>query len=178
MARGDHIYVNRLDGLYQHHGVDCGDDSVIHYTSRTWRGQRRIERTEMEEFCRDHEPHTRDYAEFLDALSQAEEPLLRRASRRFNRMLDSLRGIDVSELDFSEKAVIDRAESRLGESNFDLFSNNCEHFAAWCKTGISGSNQIDSIWKASLTGPAFMQRQAQGLLSRALDQRWSADDNR
>ncbi len=180
MARGDHIYVNRLEGLYQHHGVDCGDGNVIHYTSRTWQGQRRIERTEMAAFCRGDKLNIRDYGDFLSTLAQAEteEPLLRRASRRYNRLLDTLRGIDVAELDFSDSAVIERAESRLGENSFDLLSNNCEHFAAWCKTGISGSGQIDSIWRASLTGPAFMQRRAQGLLSRAFDQRWSAGDTR
>lgn len=31
MARGDHIYVLRKMG-YTHHGIDCGDGSVIHFT--------------------------------------------------------------------------------------------------------------------------------------------------
>ena len=35
MAKGDRIYVYRnwgqLKGLYQHHGIDCGDGTVIHY---------------------------------------------------------------------------------------------------------------------------------------------------
>jgi Lecithin retinol acyltransferase len=30
MARGDHIYVHRLG--YTHHGINCGDGTVIHYT--------------------------------------------------------------------------------------------------------------------------------------------------
>lgn len=30
MARGDHIAVRRLRG-YVHHGIDCGDGTVIHY---------------------------------------------------------------------------------------------------------------------------------------------------
>lgn len=30
MARGDHIRVSR--GFYWHHGIDCGDGTVIHYT--------------------------------------------------------------------------------------------------------------------------------------------------
>ncbi|HRT20579.1 MAG TPA: lecithin retinol acyltransferase family protein, partial [Candidatus Hydrogenedentes bacterium] len=30
MARGDHIKVRRF--LYSHHGIDCGDGTVIHYT--------------------------------------------------------------------------------------------------------------------------------------------------
>lgn len=38
--------------------------------------------------------------------------------------------------------VVERAKSRLGENNYNLLSNNCEHFASWCKTGISDSKQI------------------------------------
>lgn len=30
MARGDHIYVRRVG--YRHHGIDCGDGTVIHYS--------------------------------------------------------------------------------------------------------------------------------------------------
>ncbi|MBW4652783.1 MAG: lecithin retinol acyltransferase family protein [Kaiparowitsia implicata GSE-PSE-MK54-09C] len=36
MARGDQIYVMRpflqLNGVYEHHGIDCGDSTVIHYS--------------------------------------------------------------------------------------------------------------------------------------------------
>ena len=38
--------------------------------------------------------------------------------------------------------VVARAESRLGEHKYNLLFNNCEHFASWCKTGISDSKQI------------------------------------
>ncbi|MGB7486504.1 MAG: lecithin retinol acyltransferase family protein, partial [Phormidesmis sp.] len=41
--------------------------------------------------------------------------------------------------------VIARAESRLGEQRYDLFFNNCEHFASWCKTGRSECLQLDSF---------------------------------
>ena len=32
MARGDHIRVRRLRGLYWHHGIDVGDGTVVHYS--------------------------------------------------------------------------------------------------------------------------------------------------
>jgi hypothetical protein len=38
--------------------------------------------------------------------------------------------------------VVERAKSRLGEQKYNLLFNNCEHFASWCKTGISDSKQI------------------------------------
>lgn len=43
---------------------------------------------------------------------------------------------------FIDEVVVDRAKSRLGERKYNLLYNNCEHFATWCKTGISESQQI------------------------------------
>src|SRR5258705_6886660 len=38
--------------------------------------------------------------------------------------------------------VIERARSRLGETEYNLAFNNCEHFATWCKTGKQQSEQV------------------------------------
>ncbi len=42
----------------------------------------------------------------------------------------------------SADEVIRRALSRLAEHRYDLMFNNCEHFARWCKTGDSASEQV------------------------------------
>ena len=47
--------------------------------------------------------------------------------------------------------VVERAKSRLGEHDYNLLSNNCEHFACWCKTGISNSKQIRNYLPAITT---------------------------
>ena len=47
--------------------------------------------------------------------------------------------------------VVERAKSRLGEHDYNLLSNNCEHFACWCKTGISDSKQIRNYLPAITT---------------------------
>lgn len=48
--------------------------------------------------------------------------------------------------DASPAAVtLRRAMSRLGEQNYNLLFNNCEHFATWCKTGRHRSGQVDSV---------------------------------
>ena len=41
--------------------------------------------------------------------------------------------------------TVRRAMSRLGEQNYNLLFNNCEHFATWCKTGRHRSVQVDSV---------------------------------
>lgn len=43
---------------------------------------------------------------------------------------------------FIPDVVIERAVSRLGEQRYNLFFNNCEHFANWCKTGDNVSPQL------------------------------------
>jgi hypothetical protein len=48
---------------------------------------------------------------------------------------------------FSPRGTIKRAESRLGEDKYNLALSNCEHFALWCKTGLSASTQVDNIIK-------------------------------
>ena len=46
---------------------------------------------------------------------------------------------------FSAEETIRRARSRLGEKSTNLLKNNCEHFAIWCKTGLSKSYQVEAI---------------------------------
>ena len=43
---------------------------------------------------------------------------------------------------FSRDEVVDRAYSRLGEDDYNLVFNNCEHFANWCVTGNAKSDQV------------------------------------
>ncbi|MBD1862110.1 MULTISPECIES: lecithin retinol acyltransferase family protein [Trichocoleus] len=46
---------------------------------------------------------------------------------------------------FSQTRVVKRAKRRLGERNYNLIFNNCEHFANWCKTGKSKCEQPPKI---------------------------------
>jgi hypothetical protein len=36
-----------------------------------------------------------------------------------------------------------RARSRLGENDYRLLTNNCEHFCNWCLNGVSRSAQVE-----------------------------------
>jgi hypothetical protein len=109
MAKGDRIYVYRnlgqLNGLYKHHGIDCGDGTVIHYRKPS----EIIERTSLETFSKGNPIYITEYGD------------------GFGYIPDS---------------VVERAESRLGEHKYNLLFNNCEHFASWCKTGVSESQQV------------------------------------
>ena len=53
---------------------------------------------------------------------------------------------------YSADEIVARAESRLGEYAYDLFDNNCEHFASWCRTGVVESSQVnlaDAVYRRS-----------------------------
>ncbi len=106
---GDQIYVYRnlgnFDSLYQHHGIDCGDETVIHYRKPS----EIIEITSFATFSRGNKVYVKDYSHGFC---------------------------------FVPDVVVARAKSRLGEDKYSFLFNNCEHFANWCKTGISESQQI------------------------------------
>jgi hypothetical protein len=109
MAKGDQIYVFRellnLQGVYEHHGIDCGDGNVIHYRKPS----ETIEATPFLTFSKGNPVYLKQY------------PL---------------------DFCFIPDVVVYRAKTRLGEQKYNLLFNNCEHFATWCKTGISNSKQI------------------------------------
>lgn len=46
---------------------------------------------------------------------------------------------------FTPEEVIDRAISRLGEDEYNLVTNNCEHFVTWCVGGKAESSQVNGI---------------------------------
>lgn len=50
---------------------------------------------------------------------------------------------------FSPEEIVQRAMSRIGEQNYTLSNNNCEHFCLWCITGSHTSNQVDTVTFAS-----------------------------
>ncbi len=110
MARGDQIYCDReflnLQGVYEHHGIDCGDGTVIHYR----KGSETIEQTSMGIFSGGNKIYVRSYP-----------------------------------TSFTPEVVLRRATSRLGEQEYNLLFNNCEHFATWCKTGVSESKQVREL---------------------------------
>ena len=59
------------------------------------------------------------------------------------------RGEPITTVDYPEgscspaRVTVRRAMGRLGEQNYNLLFNNCEHFAHWCKTGRHRSSQVE-----------------------------------
>jgi len=47
------------------------------------------------------------------------------------------------ELTYSPHEIVLRARSRLGENEYHVLRNNCEHFCNWCISGRSRSRQVE-----------------------------------
>jgi hypothetical protein len=48
---------------------------------------------------------------------------------------------------YSPEEIVRRARSRIGEDDYRLLTNNCEHFCNWCLFGVSRSAQVDRRWQ-------------------------------
>ena len=111
-AVGAHLVTPRWGNLYTHHGVYVGNFEVIHYGGFSGGGSDAVERVSLLEF-----------------------------SQYSDEKAPGFMVIHHPETDISGEEAKRRAESRIGEDEYNLVSNNCEHFANWCTTGNSVSTQ-------------------------------------
>ncbi|BAZ45326.1 hypothetical protein NIES4102_23470 [Chondrocystis sp. NIES-4102] len=102
MPKGDHIYVYTNGNLITHHGISCGDGTVIHY-QKTAAGFR-INRTSYKTFAKGSDVYIKKY------------PYI-----------------------YSPDEIVRRAMRRIGETNYHVRYNNCEHFARYCTSGAPDS---------------------------------------
>jgi len=118
---GDQIRVNR--GLYFHHGIYVSDDEVIQYASPSGSevspATALIISTSLSTFLKGAEVEVRVY--------NSEE-------------LKKVRSKD-------EIVRFAKAQLGTGLGEYNIISNNCEHFSNYCAFGIKESNQVDDILK-------------------------------
>jgi Lecithin retinol acyltransferase len=60
----------------------------------------------------------------------------------------TIRIVDHITRTYSPQEIVDRARSRVGERNYRLLTNNCEHFCNWCVSGYSRSAQAERPMQA------------------------------
>ena len=171
---GDVIRVNR--GIYYHYGIYADDRTVYQYAARSGKeigDNATVHITTLDSFARggtvqklafsnlfwsdkvtvleneNSEIRFRSAAEYLSYVKQickslAIDPL------EFFRIVKSIKS-DYKL--YTPEQTVKRAESRLGESSYNLALNNCESYAMWCKTGVNISYQTLSV--LFLMGPLF-----------------------
>lgn len=117
VVSGIHIKASR--GVYEHHGIYIGKysgtDIVAHYSG-------------FSEFMKKGEITLTTLEEFqgeADTIYCVEYP--------------------PEVIAYSKFEVVNRARERLNENSYNLFTNNCEHFACWCITGQHSSDQVKHL---------------------------------
>ena len=128
LHKGDHIAIKRLYGLYWHHAIiedvetEQGIINVIEYSNSA-----------------------KGFSQ--DSSSPLKNPGIAKVRRgKYSGLEDGLYMIKHKKYKPADTVVL-RAKRRLGENKYHPFNNNCEHFALWCKTGISSSEQVENIEK-------------------------------
>jgi hypothetical protein len=118
VAKGDQIYVD-TDKFVKHHGIDMGDDTVIHFFREHDKAPTVISRTKKEVFRKGKTVNIVPYAPYL-----CREP---------------------DEVCFLADFFF--REQRAGRGmHYDFINFNCEHLAYLCKTGRIKSSQVDTAF--------------------------------
>jgi len=112
---GDILVCDRF--FYKHYGIYAGNGRVIHYANKNG------------DFGADVRVRETSLNKFVNGGKCA--------------LLPPMEGY-VKTKQFSPEETVNRARSRLGEKEYNLLFNNCEHFALWCKYGTSKSVQVDN----------------------------------
>lgn len=117
--KGNHIKVNR--GVYTHHGVYISDDEVIHFTgteddSILDWSKNEVIKTDIEYFLRGGELEVKEYTD------------------------DELKDL------YPVEHIVSYARACLGNREYNLIFNNCEHFANTCTLGRFRSNQVEKVF--------------------------------
>lgn len=117
-SRGDHIRVDR--GLYCHHGIYVSDEEVIHFTgadddSVLDWSKASVIKTDLASFLKDGAVEVKVYTE------------------------EELQDL------YPVEGIVSYARACVGDGNYNLIFNNCEHFANACTLGTYRSHQVERV---------------------------------
>ena len=128
IRRGDHLCFDRV--FYWHHAIvetvdkSNGEVNVIEYSNSA------------KQFIQDNSSPPKNPGLVV---------VLRRTFKLENESVYVIKHDRCSD----SETVVSRAKSKLEDRKYHPLTNNCEHFALWCKTGISSSEQVNNVKDAS-----------------------------
>ena len=161
---GDVIFVDR--GLYKHFGIYSGEgrkERVIHYVEQDGSGvfdgcKGVVAETSLKEFLDGDSEYCVFEFEDLDVLDKLKDcffasfnPFSKKKALSLGAEIISDTVSFLFDLEkeeerlYSPQETVERARSCIGQGEYDLLTQNCEHFAMWCKTGAKESAQVERL---------------------------------
>ncbi|CAA0816644.1 NC domain-containing protein-related [Striga hermonthica] len=162
---GDHIYTYRAVFAYSHHGIFVGSNKVVHFTrvdtSSSGPHEPNTQCLTSSPDCGFRRPHSGVVLSCLDCFLRGGSLYAFEYGVTPSAFLAKIRGGTCTTAPSdSPGAAIHRAMYLLsnGFGNYDVFLNNCEDFALYCKTslltvdraGVGRSGQASSVIGAPL----------------------------
>lgn len=134
---GDVIFCRRIVAAYKHFGIYIGGGYVIHFSEPD-----------------DEQSHSFDTAiiceSSLEEFAKGDKVLVFNFPEKFEtghplRHLQEQKDYHI----YTPDETVQRAKSKLGTKGvlgdkYNPITNNCEHFATWCKTGIADCKQLNA----------------------------------
>ena len=146
---GDVVGVLRKNALnmYEHYAVYIGDGKVVHYSGNNtdFKGEVMVQEDSLQHFLKKDDNY---FVLFFEKSLSSPRKIQVRTSFNLNDTAyenQLLFGSKKKWKLYSAKETVERALSRVGEKNYNLVTNNCEHFAIWCKTGVAESFQVKRV---------------------------------
>ena len=117
---GDHIRVKRMGGIYMHHGIYVSDNEVIHFTgtdddSIMDSSKNRVISSDLNFFLKGGELEVKEYTD-----------------EEFQDL-------------YAPDQIVAYARSCIGDGDYNVIFNNCEHFANVCTLGRFRSHQVERL---------------------------------
>lgn len=119
---GDHIRVKRMHGIYTHHGIYVSDNEVIHFTgtdddSIMDSSKNRVISSDLNFFLKGGELEVKEYTD-----------------EEFQDL-------------YAPNQIVAYARSCIGDGDYNVIFNNCEHFANVCTLGRFRSHQVERLFQ-------------------------------
>lgn len=112
---GDVLSADR--GFYKHYGIYVGNGDVVHFSAGN------------------------------EGEISAKNAMIRKDSLDYFANGSSVCVDNKEQANFDRREIVNRANKMVGtmKGAYNLVSNNCEHFANWCKSGEKTSNQVIDV---------------------------------
>lgn len=135
LEAGDVIGVHRTG--YEHYGIYIGNGKVIHYAAEggDFTGKICIHEADFLEFIRKGRDFFYLHFEGRCPIKIYQDEKVYSGDRLLFANINKYKI-------YSPEETVQRARNRIGEEKYNFVTQNCEHFALWCKTDVEESTQV------------------------------------